>query len=105
MTPEMTAFIGQLGFGGLLGYAAGYATQKALKLLLFLLGGLFIAVQVLAYYGFVDVHWGAIQAAAEPVLDQPQLTRYVNQFLDILKTNLPFAGGFTAGFLLGLRAR
>jgi len=105
MTPELTAFVGQLGFGGLLGYAAGYATQKALKLLLFVLGFLFVAVQVLAYYGFVDVHWMDVQSAVEPILDQPRLSSYTNLFLGILKTNLPFAGGFTGGFLLGLRAR
>lgn len=105
MSPETTALIPQIGLGGVLGYAAGYATQKVLKIAFFIAGIVYIALQILAYYGFVDVHWYAIQKAADPLLQEPALTRGFDSFMTVLKTNLPFAGGFGGGFLLGLRAR
>jgi len=105
MDPTTSTLLGQIGLGAIIGYSAGYATQKAVKILLVILGLLFVSIQILAYYGFVDVHWGTIQNAADPILNQSTVARYWDQFMAIMKTNLPFAGSFSGFFFLGLRAR
>lgn len=46
-----------LGFGGIAGFIVGYRAKKITKLTAILLGVLFIAVQLLAYFGFVTVNW------------------------------------------------
>lgn len=93
-----------LSVGALLGFATGVALKHIGRWALVGLGLLFITVQVLAYFDLVSVNWLRVQALAEPWLAQGRenggawLTR-------LLTANLPFAGAFTAGLLLGLRAR
>ena len=53
----LAPYLQQISFGLLAGFAAGYALKKVGKLLAVALGLLFIALQVLAYYGFVTVNW------------------------------------------------
>lgn len=93
-----------LSVGALLGFATGVALKHIGRWALIGLGVLFITLQVLAYFDLVSVNWLRVEALAEPWLAQGRenggawLTR-------VLTANLPFAGAFTAGLLLGLRAR
>lgn len=93
-----------LSVGGLLGFATGLALKKIGRVALVALGLLFIALQVLVYFGLVTVNWPRLQALSEPWLRQGgELgTRWL---MRALTANLPFAGAFTAGLWLGLRAR
>ncbi|UBV43979.1 hypothetical protein LAJ19_03350 [Deinococcus taeanensis] len=93
-----------LSVGALLGFAAGVALRHIGRIALILLGVLFITLQLLAYFDLISVNWLRVQALTEPWLRQGSeaggawLSR-------VLTANLPFAGAFTAGLLLGLRAR
>ncbi|SMB91036.1 Uncharacterized membrane protein, Fun14 family [Deinococcus hopiensis KR-140] len=90
--------------GALLGFATGLALKKVGRAVLLALGLLFIALQLLAYFDLVTVNWPRLQALSEPWLRQGgELgSRWL---MRVLTANLPFAGAFTAGLLLGLRAR
>ncbi len=89
-----------LGFGGLAGLVVGYTAKKLTKLAALLLGALFIALQLLVYFGFVTVDWGAVEEAAKPALADETLR---NQAWEVLTGNLPFAGGFGVGFAIGFK--
>ncbi len=99
---SLTAILSTLGVGGLLGYGAGVAVRSVTRLVGCLIGVAFILMQVLAYYGLAQWHWDRI---AELVTG-PGATaaRTASSALwKILTYNLPFTGGFAAGFYLALK--
>jgi uncharacterized membrane protein (Fun14 family) len=99
----LAPYLGQISFGGLSGFATGFAVKKIGRIALVMFGLIFILVQVLAYMGLIEVNWLRIQQFAEPALKRPALEGFFNGLLGILTNNLPFAGSFVPGFLLGLR--
>ncbi len=96
-------YLGQLSFGGLTGFATGFAMKKIGKIALFIFGIIFIMLQVLAYTGVIEINWLRIQQFAEPALQRPALENALNGIMGVLTNNLPFAGSFIPGFLLGLK--
>jgi uncharacterized membrane protein (Fun14 family) len=102
--PNLSPYLGQMTFGGLAGYAVGYALKKVGRALAILLGLLFIALQLLAQAGYVQVDWTRIQRDVEPFLQQPGLQGLWERLLSTLTHNLPFGASFVGGLLLGLRA-
>ncbi len=99
----LAPYLGQISFGALAGFATGYALKKVGRVALVIFGLLFIAVQLLAYYGVVQVDWLRIQSYADPLLKRESLQGFFNSLVAILTNNVPFAGAFVPGFLLGLR--
>ena len=95
--------IAALGFGGVAGVVVGYAVKKVTKLVALFLGLAFILVQVLAYKGFISVHWDAVQSSAEGVWTDPQGMTLVDRAWAILSAHLPFGGGFVTGFAIGFK--
>lgn len=93
-----------LSLGGLLGFCAGYAFKKAGRVVVFVIGAVFVIVQFLAYYELVTVNWARVQVAAEPWLKEGASTTSA-WVLEVLQANLPFGGAFVAGLVLGLRAK
>ncbi|MDQ3397525.1 MAG: FUN14 domain-containing protein [Deinococcota bacterium] len=96
-------YLGQLTFGALAGFSVGYALKKVGKLLAVALGLLFITLQVMAYYDFVNVNWLRIQESVDPLLDADSLDRAWHGLVALLTANVPFAAAFVPGLLLGLR--
>ncbi len=104
--PEVEPLMGPLagmGFGGLAGAVVGYTAKKLTKMLAFLLGGLFIAIQLLAYYGFIQVDWVAVQSTAEQAMQSEDGRTVAERAWQILSANLPWGGGFVAGFVVGFK--
>ena len=102
--PDLAPYLGQITFGGLAGYAVGYALKKVGRVLAVALGLLFIALQLLAQAGYVEVDWTRIQKDVEPLLQQPGLQSLWRRLVATLTYNLPFGASFVGGLLLGLRA-
>lgn len=104
LSEALRGMLPDLSVGALLGFATGVALRHIGRVALIALGALFITLQLLSYFGLITVNWLQVQALTEPWLRQGSeqggawLTR-------VLTANLPFAGAFTAGLLLGLRAR
>jgi len=92
-----------LGFGGVAGAAVGYTAKKVTKLAALLLGALFIAVQLLVYWDFIDVHWETVQSTAQGVWQDSQGVTLAERAWHVISANLPFGGGFVAGFALGFK--
>lgn len=100
---SLAPVIGQLTFGALAGFAAGYALKKIGKLAAILLGVFFILIQLLAYYGLVEVNWLQIQRSVDPLLRPDSLEGLWRNLVAFLTLNLPFAAAFVPGLLVGLR--
>ncbi|ANE43036.1 FUN14 domain-containing protein [Deinococcus puniceus] len=100
----LASLLPDLSVGAVLGFATGYALKKLGRVVLLLVGLLFIALQVLSWFDLVTVHWTRVQALSEPWLRQgsEQGAAWLSR---LLTANLPFAGAFTAALLVGLRAR
>lgn len=96
-------YLQQLSFGALAGFAAGYALKKIGKLAALALGLLFIALQVLAYYGFVTINWLEVQNRVDPLLNGSSVNRLWQGLVNILTYNLTFAAAFVPGLVIGLR--
>ena len=93
--------IGEMGamtFGGILGYSAGYAVKKIFKIILIVVGLLFVVFQLLAHYDMVILNWTKIQL----IMDSTDKNN-VNNFTAILTAHLPMSGGFLAGLVLGFK--
>ncbi|MEF2278646.1 FUN14 domain-containing protein [Deinococcus sp. YIM 134068] len=91
-----------LSVGTLLGFATGLALRKLGRVVLVALGLLVLAVQLLAFHDLLTVNWTRVQSLAEPLFQRQEGGAWL---LDILTARLPFAGGFTAGLLVGLRKK
>ncbi|MCP2013807.1 putative membrane protein (Fun14 family) [Deinococcus sp. HSC-46F16] len=104
ITEALRSVLPDLSVGALLGFATGLALRKVGRLALIALGLLFVAVQLLASWDLLSVNWPRVQALAEPVLRQggEAGAAWLGR---VLTANLPFAGAYTAGLVLGLRAR
>ena len=100
---SIAPYLGQISFGALAGFATGYALKKIGRTAIVIFGLLFIAIQLLAYTGVVRVDWLRIQQFADPLLSKNSLQGFFNGLIGILTNNVPFAGAFIPGFLLGLR--
>jgi uncharacterized membrane protein (Fun14 family) len=93
----------QLGVGAVAGFAVGYALKKVGKVLAVAVGLLFLTVQILSYQGIVTVHWGEVEARVDPLLETTSLEAAWRSLLALLTHNVPFAGAFVPGLILGLR--
>jgi uncharacterized membrane protein (Fun14 family) len=99
----LTGPVAALGFGGVAGAIVGYTAKKAAKVVAIALGCAFILVQILVYKGLITVDWTAVQGTAEGVWKDQGGRTLADQAWDILTANLPFGGGFVAGFALGFK--
>jgi uncharacterized membrane protein (Fun14 family) len=95
--------LGQLTFGALAGFAAGYALKKVGKLAVIALGVFFILLQLLAYFGVVEVNWLQVQRYVDPLLRPDALEGLWRNLVAFLTLNLPFAASFVPGLVVGLQ--
>lgn len=104
LTAALQAMLPDLGLGGVLGVATGYAVKAVGRAALIVVGLSFLLVQVLSAYGVLTVDWLRLQTLTEPWLrgGRENLGGWVSR---VLLANVPFAGAFVAGFVLGLRLR
>lgn len=85
----------QLTFGGVTGFATGYALSRLGRLALLAVGIQILSLQAMAHRGWVSVHWSAIAADVDPSVRAGRhggVARVVN----LASYRVPFAGAFTA---------
>lgn len=101
MIDSLWPVVGSLGLGGLLGWASASFLRTTARMVGCILGLVFILMQVLAYYGIAEWHWDLLQKAVAPA---EHAARHSASLLwKILTYNLPFGGGFAAGFWMGMK--
>jgi len=104
--PELTAalpWVQQIGFGAVAGFVAGYALKKVGKVVAILLGVLFVCLQLLAWWGFINVNWGVLQDQVDPLLSGESLQSGWRGLITLLTYNIPFAAAFVPAFIWGMK--
>jgi len=104
-------FLSKLTFGSIVGYCSGAAAKKVGKAVAVLGGLIFISIQSAVYSGYVDVDWKQIQNDAIEKVDTDgdgkitveDAKTYWLKVKKILTNKVPSGGGFSLGFLYGLR--
>lgn len=97
--PILFTILGALGIGGILGYASASFVKMATRVVAIIIGFIFIVIQVLAYYGIMEWHWDVVQNLMPSASTAAKSGFSV--LWKILIYNLPFTGGFGAGFWYG----
>jgi len=97
----LTPLVVQLGFGGLAGFAIGYAIKKLLKLVIILIGIFLLGMAYLDYVDFIEVHYEKLAEAFRQLAER--LLSEGGFLPGLLSANLPAMGGFVVGFALGFK--
>jgi uncharacterized membrane protein (Fun14 family) len=92
-------FVTTLGFGGIAGWCVGFTLKKFAKMAALVVGMIFMSIQYLAYNNYVTVDWEKIRQTV-PASGMEQLWAGL---MSVFTYNLPFAGAFAAGLLMGFR--
>jgi len=102
----------QLSYGFICGYTSGFALKRIGKLASFFFGVGFITLQSLSYSGYIQVNHEEVKKTIEKILDTNNdgvVDRkdgdIINKKIkEVLTYNLPAGGGFSLGFLSGLKS-
>ncbi len=89
----------QMGFGGTLGWAVGFFAKKSLKVVALIVAFIFIVLQVMGHYEYVDVNFVKMAQDFNQYANEDRFAAIWGFFTD----NLPFGGSFVIGFLLGFK--
>jgi FUN14 domain-containing protein 1 len=100
----------KLGFGGIMGYISGLTLKRLGQEAAFLVGVAFLGLQGLQYGGYIKIDYSKVQAEVTKKLDvdgDGKLTSkdalaIWGKVKNVLSDQLPGAGGFSAGFALGI---
>ena len=103
--------VSNLGFSGVMGFAAGYALKRVGQAMAVLVGLAFIAIQGLAMNGLITVNWSNIESMikknldinSDGKLDERDFKLISTKGLSLLSQGVPSVGGFLAGFVLAMR--
>mmetsp|Transcript_6553 Transcript_6553/g.8516 ORF Transcript_6553/g.8516 Transcript_6553/m.8516 type:complete len:125 (+) Transcript_6553:63-437(+) len=103
--------IAKLGFGTVVGYCSGMAMKKIGKAVAFVIGMGFIVVQGAVSAGYIAVDWNKVQSDVvstvdtnnDGKLDEEDVKAYWANVKKVLINGIPDAGGFSLGFLWGVK--
>jgi len=103
--------IAKISFGSIMGYCSGFALKKVGKAAAVVLGCGFIAVQTCVSYGYLEVDWEKVKDDAVKKVDTDgdgklgakDVEVYWKKLRALLTANLPGSGGFSLGFLYGVK--
>jgi uncharacterized membrane protein (Fun14 family) len=104
--------IGNLTFGALMGYCSGTALVKVGRAVATIIGLGFISLQTAASLGYIKVDWekiridcvGKLDSTADRQITQDDVLVWWRKFKATMTHRLPSAGGFSLGFLYGVRS-
>lgn len=102
---------GQISYGFVCGFCSGYALKKAGRTAAFLFGTGFILCQGLSYTGYINVNYERLHKDISDMMDvnddgkvdEQDVKIMYEKVLDVVSFNMPAGGGFTGGFLAGMK--
>ena len=99
--PNLRPFLIKGGVGFVVGLAIGVALRAIAKLVLFLLGLVFLAVLIMAYLGWVQIQWSHMLQDLQVVADA--FRKEFSSFREFLNGTLPAVVLTGLGVALGMR--
>jgi uncharacterized membrane protein (Fun14 family) len=109
------SFLFTFAGGGTLGFAAGFAIKRIIKIALVILGTFMIAITYISYKGIIEVDWDRAQhlTTSAAYKASEQVMNAINSTAIQLSAHpsvwqqqahpITFGAGFIGGFLLGLK--
>ncbi|GIL44709.1 hypothetical protein Vafri_2230 [Volvox africanus] len=119
---QVTAFVAQawpfvrpLGISGIVGYACGIFVRRVMQMMVLGLAFVISAVQILAYFNWVTVHWDRINSDLAKLLGEGRdvassnsagfdastlLAMAFERLATVFSTGLPSLAGFATGLTL-----
>ena len=93
------------GVSGLMGACSGYALKRVGRVIIFSIGAVFASLQLATQYGYLTVNWNKVERDLHIDADcvASGSNTYLAKAAEVLRSNLPSAGTFTACFLLAFR--
>lgn len=103
--------IANLSFGGVMGYCSGAAMKKIGQTVAVIVGVGFILLQTAVSAGYITVDWGKVRDSAVKKMDVNKdgkvnvedVKEYWKILRHMLTNKIPAAGGFSFGFLYGVK--
>lgn len=88
--------------GGAIGFVAGYAMKKIIKIAMIISGAFFAALMYFGSQGFLTINWDKMTIASQGALNTLVGPAGMGN-AQVLISNLgvPLTGGFAAGFVFG----
>jgi uncharacterized membrane protein (Fun14 family) len=109
---KLKPIFSNLSFGAVMGYCSGTALKKVGRALAVVIGIGFIGLQTAVSAGFITVDWSKISghvknkidATGDGKLDIDDAKAYWKKLKSVLTNKVPAAGGFSLGFLYGVKS-
>ncbi len=87
----------ELGFGGAIGFLAGFTLKRVFKLVAFIFGLYILSLVWLADKEVITVNWTALENFARGFFSS------FSDFAQSMIRTAPFGGGFAVGFAIGMK--
>jgi uncharacterized membrane protein (Fun14 family) len=100
---DWTALGKELGLGGVLGFAVGFAAKKAIKLVLVVAALLLLLAVALETQGIISIHWTALEASYTKALRPEEVATSLRRLAQNVGRMIPLSGGFVLGCVIGFR--
>jgi len=91
------------GFGLFMGFAIGFAIRAFLRLAAVIVGFYFLTLTVLAYLGWVEIHWEVIETQVNGLMGN--LGAQFESFKAFLTGSIPSSGAAATGLAIGLKKK
>lgn len=109
---KLKPVLANVGFGAVMGYCSGYALKQVGKAMAFVIGIGFVGLQTAAATGYIQVDWSKVKddvskkidSTGDGVIDAEDAKKWWQSFKKIMTNKLPSAGGFSLGFLYGVKS-
>ncbi|XP_031548752.1 FUN14 domain-containing protein 1-like [Actinia tenebrosa] len=107
----------QIGIGGVSGWCLGYLCKRVGKLTLSAIGGGLLIIQIANRTGYIKINWSKVERDVNEVSkgvekevykiakgknDDNKVVEWTKRGISYAQRNMAAAGGFAAGFLLGV---
>ncbi len=100
---DWTMLLTKMGFSFLIGLSLGYALKISLKITLFVIGVLSLALFGLQYAGFIEINWHSLGSHYDSFLDW--LLPRIGSFRDFVTSHLPSSSMAAMGLLIGFKMK
>ncbi|MBL6763573.1 MAG: FUN14 domain-containing protein [Verrucomicrobiae bacterium] len=91
------------GFGMFMGFAIGFAIRAFVRLATVIVGFYFLTLTMLAYFGWIEIHWTIIEGQVGGVISN--FGAQFASFKAFLTGSIPSSGAAATGLAMGLRKK
>ncbi len=93
----------EVGIGGVLGFALGYAAKKAMKLVLIGAALLVLLAVALETRGIISINWGSLETVYSNNVQPDRVVSTLSGAVQHIGGFVPGSGSFIVGFWLGFK--